>query len=160
MYGELKTYVEFDFNQTGTYQLGGNNDLLRLRQAYGTLGPWLIGQTYSLYADLQSWADTAAGAQDVGYLNTFNARRPQVRYTWLAGNGISVAGSLELPSYQGNTFSYGNTAGALTGVSLNGTYLAEQHIRPEPSQSATPITGTGRTSSAPVSWTSPGAMSG
>ena len=39
MYGELKTYVEFDFNQTGTYQLGGNNDLLRLRQAYGTLGP-------------------------------------------------------------------------------------------------------------------------
>ncbi|HZL60643.1 MAG TPA: DcaP family trimeric outer membrane transporter [Stellaceae bacterium] len=120
-YGELKTYIEFDFNQTAGSELGGNNDLLRLRQAYGTLGPWLIGQTYSLFADLQAYADTAAGAQDVGMLNTFNVRRPMVRYTWLAGNGVSVAGAIEQPTYAGSAFSTGaNTASALVGTALNG----------------------------------------
>ena len=98
-YGLLKTYIEFDFNQTGGTQLAGNNDVLRLRQAYGALGPWLIGQTLSLNADPQAYADTAAGAQDVGMMDTFNVRRPQIRYTWLGGNGLSVAGSVEEPSY-------------------------------------------------------------
>ena len=120
-YGELKTYIEFDFNQTAGSELGGNNDLLRLRQAYGTLGPWLIGQTYSLFADLQAYADTAAGAQDVGMLNTFNVRRPMVRYTWLAGNGVSVAGAIEQPTYAGSAFTTGtNTAAAPVGSALNG----------------------------------------
>ncbi|MDE2229099.1 MAG: porin [Alphaproteobacteria bacterium] len=122
-YGELKTYIEFDFNQTAGTQLAGNNDVLRLRQAYGTLGPWLIGQTLSLYADPGAYADTAAGAQDVGMMDTFNVRRPQVRYTWLAGNGLSVAGSVEEPSFPlGVSASVGSdTAAALTTVSLNGT---------------------------------------
>lgn len=113
-YGELKTYIEFDFNQTGSTQLGGNNDLLRLRQAYGTLGPWLIGQTYSLFADLQAYADTAAGAQDAGMFNTFNVRRPMVRYTWLVGNGMSIAGGAEMPTYTGN----GSYATAADGAAL------------------------------------------
>ncbi|MBU6506828.1 MAG: porin, partial [Alphaproteobacteria bacterium] len=65
-YGELKTYIEFDFNQTAGSQLGGNADLFRLRQAYGTLGPWLIGQTDTLWEDAQTWADIAQGGQDVG----------------------------------------------------------------------------------------------
>ncbi len=120
-YGELKTYIEFDFNQTAGTQLAGNNNLLRLRQAYGTLGPWLIGQAFSLYADPQSYADTAAGAQDVGMMNTYNVRRPQVRYTWLAGNGLSFAGSAEEPSYPGDVVATVGGTGSATTVSLNGT---------------------------------------
>ncbi len=98
-YGELKTYIEFDFNQTSGSQLGGNADLVRLRQAYGTLGPWLIGQADTLYEDAQTWADIAAGAQDVGVIQSGIRRHPQIRYTWLAGNGLSIAGSAELPTY-------------------------------------------------------------
>lgn len=101
-YGELKTYIEFDFNQTSATQLAGNNALLRLRQAYGTLGPWLIGQTLSEFGDPQAYSDTANGVQDVGVLNTTNVRRPQFRYTWLAGNGLTVAGSVEQPTYVGD----------------------------------------------------------
>jgi Porin subfamily len=121
-YGLLKTYVEFDFNQTAGTQLAGNNDILRLRQAYGTLGPWLIGQTLSLYADPQAYADTANGAQDVGMMNTFNVRRPQIRYTWLAGNGLSIGASAEVPSYPGDVVAtLGSAAGSATTVALNGT---------------------------------------
>jgi len=121
-YGALKTYIEFDFNQTGISQLAGNNDLLRLRQAYGTLGPWLIGQTLSNFADPVAYSDTANGAQDVGMMNTFNVRRPQVRYTWLAGNGLTVAGSLEQPTYNGNNAISVNADGAaITPVAVNGT---------------------------------------
>jgi hypothetical protein len=123
-YGLLKTYIEFDFNQTAGSTLAGNNDLLRLRQAYGTLGPWLVGQTLSLYADPQAYADTAAGAQNVGMMNTYNVRRPQIRYTWLGGNGLSIAGSVEEPTYVGNVVATqggpGATAAGST-VAYNGS---------------------------------------
>lgn len=94
-YGELKTYIEFDFNQTSSVQLAGNAELLRFRQAYGTLGPWLMGQTLSNFGDPLAYSDTANGVQDVGVLNTTNVRRPQIRYTWLGGNGFTIAGSAE-----------------------------------------------------------------
>ncbi|MGH7013406.1 MAG: DcaP family trimeric outer membrane transporter [Stellaceae bacterium] len=110
-YGAVKTYIEFDFNQTGAGQLGGNNELLRLRQAYGTLGPWLIGQAYSLMADPVAYADTATGTQDAGMMNTTNVRRPEFRYTWLAGNGLSIAASAEQPTYQGSYASYATATG-------------------------------------------------
>ncbi len=121
-YGELKTYIEFDFNQTGGTQLGGNADMLRLRQAYGTLGPWLIGQTDTLFEDAQSWADIANGAQDVGVVNSGIRRKPQIRYTWLAGSGFSVAGSAEMPSYNsalGNAFGVAANGGTFTTFSPN-----------------------------------------
>jgi hypothetical protein len=121
-YGELKTYIEFDFNQTAGSQLGGNADLIRLRQAYGTLGPWLIGQADTLFEDAQTWADIAAGAQDTGVIQSGIRRHPQIRYTWLAGNGISVAGSAELPTYNaavGSAIGIGTTGAGIntsTGV--------------------------------------------
>lgn len=122
-YGELKTYIEFDFNQTAGGQLGGNADLFRLRQAYGTLGPWLIGQADTLWEDAQTWADIAQGGQDVGIMNSGIRRHPQIRYTWLAGSGISLAGSAELPTYNsslGNQIGLGTTTGAtLTNLSAN-----------------------------------------
>lgn len=94
-YGLLKTYIEFDFNQTATPQLSGNKDLIRLRHAYGTLGPWLIGQTFTLLQDPAAIADTADGSLDPGQLESPTDRKDQVRYTWLAGNGLSIAGAVE-----------------------------------------------------------------
>lgn len=131
-YGELKTYIEFDFNQTPAVQIGGNNDVLRLRQAYGTLGPWLMGQTLSLFADPQAYADTAQGNQDAGMMNTLDVRKPQIRYTWLAGNGLSFSGSAEEPmgtnnaapgvntifSDATNGAALGSAAGALNGTTV------------------------------------------
>ena len=119
-YGALRTYIEFDFNQTGGSQLAGNNDLLRLRQAYGTLGPWLIGQTLSNFADPAAYSDVANGVQDVGMMNTANVRRPQMRYTWLAGNGLTIAGSVEQPTYNGNT----SNASAANGAALTNNAVA------------------------------------
>ncbi|MGH6983158.1 MAG: DcaP family trimeric outer membrane transporter [Stellaceae bacterium] len=133
-YGELKTYIEFDFNEnsglsqqgtssTSALNISGNNDLIRLRQAYGTLGPWLIGQAFSMFADAQSYSDVAAGLQDVGMMNTLNVRRPQMRYTWLAGQGLSIAGSIEQPTYVSNIpfSSATGTGGGLTGGPVFGT---------------------------------------
>jgi Porin subfamily len=125
-YGELKTYIEFDFNQTGASQLAGNNDLLRMRQAYGTLGPWLLGQTLSAFADPAAYSEVVNGVQDVGMMNTTNVRRPQIRYTWLAGNGLTIAGSVEQPTYNGNVAATSAANGAAlatigdTGASTGG----------------------------------------
>ena len=118
-YGELKTYIEFDFNQTASSQLAQNAELLRFRQAYGTLGPWLIGQAFSNFGDPQAYADTANGVQDVGILNTTNVRRPQFRYTWLAGNGLTIAGSAEQTTYVGNVAASSAADGAALGSLIN-----------------------------------------
>src|SRR5215469_6511868 len=112
-YGELKTYLEFDFNQTSSSHLAANNELLRLRQAYGTLGPWLIGQSLSNFGDPQAYSDTANGVQDVGVLNTTNVRRPQIRYTWLGSNGFTIAGSAEQPTQVGTVAASSATTGGL-----------------------------------------------
>lgn len=100
-YGELKTYYEFDFDQFSGAQLtASNSNIARLRQAYGTLGPWLMGQTWSIYADLNSWpdGDGVDPAIDAGVPGTtINGRVPQFRYTFLAGNGVTLAGGIEMP---------------------------------------------------------------
>jgi len=115
-YGELKTYIEMDFNQLAGAQINGNADLLRLRMAYGTLGPWLMGQTLTLYEDPQSYADTADASQDVGELQSGIVRKPQIRYTYLAGNGLTVAASAEISTYStalGPTVGYASQGSAV-----------------------------------------------
>ena len=117
-YGELKTYIEMDFVATssgtstvyggsgGAYvantaisQPAGNQAGLRLRQAYATLGPWLIGQTKTLVDDVQAYPDIADAGLDPGMRTSTNVHKPQIRYTWLAGNGLSIAASLEQPTH-------------------------------------------------------------
>ncbi len=71
-YGEMKTYIEFDFQggqATNTTTAGGStttkccmdDGIPRLRMAYGTLGPWLIGKAASNFVDLAALADTLDG---------------------------------------------------------------------------------------------------
>ena len=109
-YGELKTFWEIDF--AGTYSSSGatvttgqvtsgtnccsNTSTPRLKQAYGTLGPWLIGMTNSNYADLDSLADTLDAFVEAGaFMGAGTAKEPQIRYTYLLPGGLSVAGSIE-----------------------------------------------------------------
>src|ERR1700722_11868677 len=109
--GEVKTVMLVDFslmasqsNYVGSGTAitstkpsagAGNNETPRIQWAYGTLGPWLIGQYNSAWADpLQVNPDIGDQAQ-VGPMQTVNIRRPQIRYTYLAGNGITLSGSLE-----------------------------------------------------------------
>jgi len=111
--GEIKTVVMMDF---GTFGLqanyvgrttstnspssgAGNNEMPRLQFAYGTLGPWLFGQYNSAWTDpLQINPDIGDQAQ-IGPLQTRNIRRPQIRYTYLAGGGLSLSASLETNTY-------------------------------------------------------------
>jgi hypothetical protein len=109
--GEVKTVLLVDFSslasqsnyigssyaQTGINpKIGaGNNSLPRIQWAYGTLGPWLFGQYNSAWADPLLFAPDIGDQNQVGPLQTVNIRRPQIRYTYLAGNGISLSGSLE-----------------------------------------------------------------
>ena len=100
-YGELKTYIEFDFNQTAGTMLSGNYDIVRLRQAYGTLGPWLAGQTKSLFDDIQVYPDLADAGLDAGMRQSSTVHIPQLRYTYLIGGGLMVAGAVQLPQKDG-----------------------------------------------------------
>jgi hypothetical protein len=109
--GEIKTVTLVDFgllagqgNYTGAGvtatsinpKVGaGNNSIPRIQWAYGTLGPWLFGQYNSAWADPLLFAPDIGDQNQIGPLQTVNIRRPQIRYTYLAGNGISLSGSLE-----------------------------------------------------------------
>ena len=110
--GEIKTVMLVDFSlmasqsnyigagtavtSTKPSSGAGNNEVPRIQWAYGTLGPWLIGQYNSAWADpLQINPDIGGGQSQPGSMQTVNIRRPQIRYTYLVGNGLTVSGSLE-----------------------------------------------------------------
>ncbi len=102
-YGELKTFIEGDFtdpnglSHSSSFMVNSNSSGFRLRQAYGTLGPFLAGQTLSLFRDGNSEAETLdfGGAQANGV-----TRQPQVRYTFDFGNGLTWAVAAENPQSQ------------------------------------------------------------
>ena len=113
--GEIKTVVMMDFGSLGLQAnyIGkgpgastnspssgaGNNELPRIQFAYGTLGPWLFGQYNSNFVDPLLINPDIGDQSQVGPLQTRNIRRPQIRYTYLAGNGLSLSASLETNTY-------------------------------------------------------------
>lgn len=103
-WGELRTYIETDFVArvgassnpaqagTGGIAVGAAGEMLRLRHAYGTLGPVLIGKTNTLFGGfiglpelLDDGAPLAPGA----------LRIPQIRYTHNFGGGLTLSVALE-----------------------------------------------------------------
>ena len=117
-YGELKTFLEGDFTNpngltnSGSLHVNSNSFGFRLRQAYGTLGPFLAGQTLSLFRDGAAEAETLdfGGMQANGV-----TRQPQVRYTFDFGNGLTWAVAAENPQTQifnMDTFATKTTFGA------------------------------------------------
>ena len=137
-WGELKTYIEIDFLSTavtnnaiaasntgvvaqqtgGAYDTAGNltsRFAPALRQAYGTLGPILMGQTNSLYDDGDARADIMDAGGDAGFMSLGNVRTPQFRYTFLAGGGLSFAASAEIvgtPWVESATYATGTSIAA------------------------------------------------
>src|SRR5271169_5076841 len=94
-YGQMGTYIQTDFFGTSPGSAGGNNTSnMRLRQAYGTLGNWLFGQTWTNFTDLDDQAETLDFFGPVG---TIVARQAQVRYTYPMGKW-KFAGALENPA--------------------------------------------------------------
>jgi len=113
-YGELKTFIEGDFTDpnglthSNSFKINSDSYGFRLRQAYGTLGPFLAGQTLSLFRDGAAEAETLdfGGAQATGV-----TRQPQVRYTFDFGNGLTWAVAAENPQTQvTGAFSGSNTS--------------------------------------------------
>ena len=107
-YGEVKTYIEIDFagNQDGGGSFGSppgatqtnfnQTSLARLKQAYGTLGPFLFGMANSNYADLASLPDQLDGFVEAGgFMGAGEAKVVQARYTYLLPMGITASVAIE-----------------------------------------------------------------
>jgi len=128
-YGEFKTFIEGDFtNPSGltnsvTLTQSSNSTGFRLRQAYGTLGPFLVGQTFSLFNDVNANGEELDFGGDP---TAGRVRQPQVRYTYDSGGGLLFMGSIEnasatfeanapsppnAPIFAGTTFGAGNPNG-------------------------------------------------
>lgn len=103
-YGQLMAKVEGDFNndpRTGNSAVYGdvkniytqqatNSYNFRLRHAYFQLGPWLVGQTWSTFMDIDNTPETVDFNGPIG--STF-IRQPQIRYTYVTpqyGNFIAA----------------------------------------------------------------------
>ena len=141
-YGELKTYIEMDFagnqspcgaNGTPTASCGGTQtnfnqqSVARMRQAYGTLGPWLFWQTNSNFADLAALPDTLDGFVEAGgFMGVGTVRQPQIRYTYLLPNGMTAAASIEAMGSAGIIATKGTGGGAVTFNDFNAPGFAEK----------------------------------
>jgi len=103
-WGELRTYLETDFvarvgassnpTQTvsGAVAIGAAGEMLRLRHAYGTLGPVLIGKTNTLFGGLIGLPELL---DDGAPLAPGALRIPQIRYTHNFGGGLTLSVALE-----------------------------------------------------------------
>ena len=89
-HGALNTVIETDFY--------GDNNVLRLRQAYGELGPVLAGQAWSIRGDDHTYADTVEFDGPAGVVA---ARSPQLRLTLPLGEGLYGQMAVE-PAISGN----------------------------------------------------------
>ncbi len=98
-FGEVKTFIEGDFFGGGGNERLSNSTSFRLRHAYGQVGPVLAGQTWSLFMPLDSYPTTIDffGPAGIPFL-----RQGQLRYTHKAGDGWTIAGSIENSEFAGH----------------------------------------------------------
>lgn len=82
--GTVSTRLETDF-------YGGGN-ALRLRHAYGSLGPVMAGQNWTIFGDEDTYASTLDFDGPVGVAS---ARRPQIRYSMAPADGVAIQAAIE-----------------------------------------------------------------
>lgn len=87
--GAFMGYIEIGF---GGYKDAG----CKLKKAYLTMGDYTVGYTSSVFADGDAYAPTIDGA---GANGTIGHTTLQLRYTHGFKSGWSVAGSVEMPSF-------------------------------------------------------------
>ncbi len=92
--GEVRTHLEFDFEGGNGNEIISNSRHPRLRHAYGTLGGFLAGQTWTNFMSLHSYPDTVDffGPTGMPFL-----RQVQLRYTFTPSPGLAVSVSVENP---------------------------------------------------------------
>lgn len=90
-WGEFRTYVEADFAGFGA-AAGPSTNLLRLRQAYGVLGPLLAGKTQTLYFGMIGLPERL---EETGPIKPGEQRIEQIRYTQDLGGGLVLSVALE-----------------------------------------------------------------
>ncbi len=135
-YGEVRTFMEFDWAGSTNYAPGGANptsvsDNLhpRLRYAYGTLGGLLAGQANSNFSDPDADSETIDFGGNVGGPGV--VRIPQVRYTIPTGWwGSAIAFSAETPETD-----------ILTPLGLVGSDAGVSSAAVSPGQNACTVTG-------------------
>jgi DcaP outer membrane protein len=86
-FGDLNTHVEFDFYGADGNESVSNSHGFRLRHAYGTLGNFLAGQTWTNFMNPASLPDTLDFGGPVGQI--FD-RQAQVRWTQSFGGPASA----------------------------------------------------------------------
>jgi hypothetical protein len=94
-WGDLKTYIEGDFfgDSGAASDVVTNPSTFALRHAYGELGHFLAGQTWSLAMDLDSAPETLDFGGPAGFVFV---RQASIRWTQPLGP-VTVAGSIENP---------------------------------------------------------------
>jgi hypothetical protein len=92
--GLAKIFLENDFFGNDAANFGAGPYGFRLRHAYGQLGAWTVGRTFSNFIDIDSWPDTLEFYGPAAATFLFNS---QVRYTQGLGNGLSASGAVETP---------------------------------------------------------------
>jgi len=85
--GDLNTHIEFDFNGSDGNESVSNSHGFRIRHAYGTLGDFLAGQTWSNFMNPASLPDTLDFGGPVGQIFE---RQAQVRWTQPFGDSGSA----------------------------------------------------------------------
>lgn len=81
-YGEIKFYTEIDFSgaATGGDQYNSDSHTPRLRHIYGTVGNFLAGQTWTLWTDRATLANSVLSNGPAGVES--GVRQPVVQYRW------------------------------------------------------------------------------
>jgi hypothetical protein len=101
--GAVGVKLEGDFNAANleSGQSFTNSVLFRLRQAYGTVGGLLVGQTWSNFLDLGSYPDTVDfnGPGSIALI-----RQPQIRYTLPLGPAKLAIAVENAPGTDGNDY--------------------------------------------------------
>ncbi len=92
-YGQLRTFIQTDFFGANGNQFVTNSSSMRIRHAYGELGPVLTGQTWSNFMDVDDLPETLDFNGPSGQIFT---RQPQVRYTREFGK-FTASASVENP---------------------------------------------------------------
>jgi hypothetical protein len=90
----IKTRLEFDFFTAEGSETYTNSARPRLRHAYGQVGNWLAGQTWSTFMDVDSLPETLEFTGPTGQVFI---RQPMLRYTMATGAKSSLALAVENP---------------------------------------------------------------
>src|SRR6516164_3350377 len=93
--GNPRFYYQNDFFGSGSGDLN-----FRIRQLYGQIYNFVVGQTFSVFEDPDAWPDTV---DYEGPNSAVFARRPLVRYQWQVAKNWQLNFGLEKPSSEVDT---------------------------------------------------------